>query len=337
MSERILLSHGSGGQVSHDLIRDLFVAYFDNPILLQQTDSAILEHGMENLAFTTDAYVIDPLFFPGGDIGKLAICGTVNDLAVAGAVPAYISVGFIIEEGFALEDLERIVVSMKKEAELAGVTIVTGDTKVVDHGKADKLFINTSGIGMLLKTRRNLSLGRHIIPGDKILVNGTMGDHGIAVMAERENLELNSTLQSDCASLNHLIQDVLSHHKEVKMIRDITRGGLGTILCELTKERNFGIAIREEAIPVDEQVKGVCEILGLEPLYVANEGKFLMITGPEEAEAILETIRSNPLGKQAAVIGEVIDFAQGQVLMETVIGGKRIIEMLSGEQLPRIC
>ena len=337
MSETILLSHGSGGQMSHDLINDLFVSYFDNSILTSQTDSAVLNIPPEDLSFTTDSYVVDPVFFPGGDIGKLAVCGTVNDLAVSGAVPKYLSAGFIIEEGFELEKLERIVSSMATEARKAGVQIVTGDTKVVDRGKADKIFINTAGIGILDPKFKQLSYGKNITSGDKVIVNGTMGDHGVAIMAKRENLGIKSHLESDCASLNHIIERVLKSHSEVKLMRDITRGGLATVLCEITDEDKFGIAIEEEQIPVKEEVNGMCEILGLDPLYIANEGKFLIIAGEKEAEAILQTLRSDPLGADAAIIGEVVDSGYGKVLLKTEIGGTRIVDMLAGEQLPRIC
>ena len=283
MGKTILLSHGSGGEMSHDLINDLFLKYFDNPILASQTDSAVLNIPPENVSFTTDSYVIDPVFFPGGDIGKLAVCGTVNDLAVSGAVPKYLSAGFIIEEGFELEDLERIVASMSEEAKKAGVQIVTGDTKVVDRGKADKIFINTAGIGVVKPEFKNLSYGRDIKPGDKLILNGTMGDHGVTVMAKRESLGGKSHLKSDCASLNHLIESVLNSYNDVKLVRDITRGGLATVLCEIIDKDRFGITIEEEKIPVKDEVNGMCEILGLDPLYIANEGKFLMIAGENEA------------------------------------------------------
>ena len=337
MSERILLSHGSGGQMSRDLINDLFVRYFDNSILASQTDSAVLNISPADVSFTTDSYVIDPIFFPGGDIGKLAVCGTVNDLAVSGAIPKYLSAGFIIEEGFELEKLERIVSSMAAEAKKAGVQIVTGDTKVVDRGKADKIFINTSGIGVLNPKFKQLSYGKKIIPGDKIIVNGTMGDHGVTIMAKRENLGIKSHLESDCASINHVIESVLKSYNEVKLLRDITRGGLATVLCEIMDEDKFGITIEEKQIPVKDEVNGMCEILGLDPLYIANEGKFLMIAGKDEAESILKTLRSDALGKDAAIIGEVVDSAHGKVLLKTEIGGTRIVDMLAGEQLPRIC
>jgi len=337
MSRTILLSHGSGGQMSHDLINDMFIRYFDNDVLNTQTDSAVLNIPPEHISFTTDSYVIDPVFFPGGDIGKLAVCGTVNDLAVSGAVPKYLSAGFIIEEGFEYGKLERIVKSMAEEAKRAGVHIVTGDTKVVNRGKADKIFINTSGIGILNTKFKGLSYGKDITPGDKIIVNGTMGDHGVAIMAERENLGINSHLESDCASINHIIDLVLKSHNDVKLMRDITRGGLATVLCEITDKDKFGIAIEEEHIPVKDQVNGMCEILGLDPLYIANEGKFLMIAGENEAEAILQTLKSDVLGRDASIIGEVVDSAPGKVLLKTEIGGTRIVNMLAGEQLPRIC
>ncbi len=337
MSNTILLSHGSGGQMTHDLINDLFVRYFDNDVLSAQTDSAVLNIPPEHLSFTTDSYVIDPVFFPGGDIGKLAVCGTVNDLAVSGAVPKYLSAGFIIEEGFEYEKLERIVKSMAEEAKRAGVHIVTGDTKVVNRGKADKIFINTAGIGILDAKFKHLSYGKDIKPGDKIIINGPIGDHGVSVMAERENLGVKSHLKSDCASLNHIIERVLTSHNDIKLLRDITRGGLATVLCEIMDKDKFGIAIEEEKIPVKEEVNGMCEILGLDPLYIANEGKFLMVAGENEAEAILQTLRNDSLGTEASIIGEVIDSTHGKVLLKTVIGGTRVVDMPAGEQLPRIC
>jgi len=337
MSNTILLSHGSGGQMTHDLINDLFVRYFDNDVLSAQTDSAVLNIPPEHLSFTTDSYVIDPVFFPGGDIGKLAVCGTVNDLAVSGAVPKYLSAGFIIEEGFEYEKLERIVKSMAEEAKRAGVHIVTGDTKVVNRGKADKIFINTAGIGILDAKFKHLSYGKDIKPGDKIIINGPIGDHGVSVMAERENLGVKSHLKSDCASLNHIIERVLTSHNDIKLLRDITRGGLATVLCEIMDKDKFGIAIEEEKIPVKEEVNGMCEILGLDPLYIANEGKFLMVAGENEAEAILQTLKNDSLGTEASIIGEVVDSTHGKVLLKTVIGGTRVVDMPAGEQLPRIC
>ncbi len=337
MSNTILLSHGSGGQMSHDLITDLFVRYFDNDVLKAQTDSAVLNISPGHISFTTDSYVIDPVFFPGGDIGKLAVCGTINDLAVSGAAPEYLSAGFIIEEGFEYDKLERIVKSMAEEARRAGVHIVTGDTKVVNRGKADKIFINTAGVGIINSSYRDVSYGHSIQPGDKIIVNGTLGDHGVTIMAERENLGIKSYLESDCASLNFLIERILSARKDVKLMRDLTRGGLATVLTEIVKDKPYGITIEEDQIPVKEDVTGMCDILGLEPIYIANEGKMLMVAGEKDTESILEIMKDDTLGREASVVGEVVETNQGQVLMETEIGGTRIVDRLAGEQLPRIC
>uniref|UniRef100_UPI0032175372 hydrogenase expression/formation protein HypE n=1 Tax=uncultured Draconibacterium sp. TaxID=1573823 RepID=UPI0032175372 len=336
-SEKIVMSHGSGGKRSHDLIQNLFFRYFDNDILSQASDSAIFETSASNLAFTTDSFVVDPLVFPGGDIGKLAICGTVNDLAVAGAVPKYISVGFIIEEGLAFSVLECVVKSMVSTALRAGVKIITGDTKVVNKGKCDKLFINTSGVGELAPKFKKISLGEQIQPGDKIMVNGFIADHGIAVMSARNELKVQADVLSDCAPLNNLIEHVLEVAENVRFMRDATRGGLATVLVEVIQQKGFGIDIVEEKIPVRENVKGMCEFFGFDPLYVANEGKVVMIVPACDAEKVLEVMQKNELGKEAEIIGEVVTDHPGKVVMQTQIGGKRIIDMLPGDQLPRIC
>lgn len=336
-SKHILLSHGSGGKLSRDLISNLFVKYFNNDTLDQQTDSAILNMDMKKLSFTTDSYVVDPIFFRGGNIGKLAVCGTVNDLAVSGAKPLYLSCGFIIEEGFALEDLETIVASMAEEAAKARVKIVTGDTKVVNKGKCDKIFINTAGIGQLEKKYENISFGKDISPGDKIILNGSIGDHGIAILAARESLSFQSDVSSDCASLNGLIDLMLSASPNIKFMRDATRGGLATVLCELAESKNLGIEVDESKVPVKEIVTGTCEIFGFDPLYLANEGKVVAVAGSNDADAILEAMHQHPLGKSASIIGEVTAAHAGKVLMQTAVGGHRIIDMLAGEMLPRIC
>lgn len=335
--DRILLSHGSGGKLSHNLISDLFVKYFDNPILNASTDSAILNLDSKHLAFTTDSYVVDPIFFPGGNIGKLAVCGTVNDLSVSGAEPVYISCGLIIEEGFAFKDLETIVKSMSDEAKKAGVLIVTGDTKVVDKGKCDKIFINTSGIGVLKEKNKNISFGNDIKAGDKIIVNGYIGDHGIAILSARNALNVTAEVSSDCASLNKIIQRALNASDNVRFIRDATRGGLATVLCELSEKGKFGIEISESSIPVRENVRGLCELLGFDPLYVANEGKFVMVVSKNDAEAVLAELKKDELGKHSVIIGEITNEHQGKVILNTEIGGKRIVDMIAGEQLPRIC
>jgi hydrogenase expression/formation protein HypE len=337
MSKTILLGHGSGGKLSNDLIKDLFVKYFSNDILKEQTDAAVIQVASKNLAFTTDSFVVDPIFFPGGDIGKLAVAGTVNDLAVSGSKPLFLSASFIIEEGFSLADLERIVKSMAQEAKVAGISIVTGDTKVVNRGKCDKVFINTSGVGGLLPKHINIGKGSNIQPGDKIIVNGTIGDHGMAVMAAREELSFTTDIKSDCACLNHLIGETLAVTDQIRFMRDATRGGLATVLCELAEKKNFGIEINEAALPVNENVRGMCELLGFDPLYVANEGKVVMVVGKKDAEKVLETLRKNKLGKEAAIIGEIVNEHLGRAWLTTGIGGRRIIDMLAGEQLPRIC
>ena len=274
--QNILLAHGSGGGMMHELIGDMFLKHFSNSILNEQTDSAILEAGSSEIAFTTDSFVIDPLFFPGGNIGKLAVCGTVNDLAVSGAVPLYLSVSFIIEEGFPVRDLEKIVRSLAAEAKKAGVLIVTGDTKVVNKGKCDKLFINTAGIGRLKKENRHISKALNLQEGDVIIINGNIGDHGLAVMNAREAFNFKTLVESDCACLNHLIQDVLDKYP-VKFMRDPTRGGVATVMNELASKTNFGIEISESDLPVKNGVKAMCEILGFDPLHIANEGKVLIV------------------------------------------------------------
>ncbi len=335
--DNILLGHGSGGKLSHDLIENLFAKHFKNPILEQQSDSAIIPFNGSHIAYTTDSFVVDPIFFPGGNIGNLAIAGTVNDLAVSGATPLYLSVGFIIEEGFPYSDLEKIVISMAEDAKEAGVAIVTGDTKVVDKGKCDKVFINTSGIGILDKKNTNISSGSGIKPGDKIIINGSIGDHGMSVMAARNELNIRTHIKSDCACLNHIIADVLKSSDKIKFMRDATRGGLGTILSELVKNNNFGIQINEEELVIHENVRGLCELLGFDPLYVANEGKVVMVVGSEDAEEVLNTMKKSPFGKEASIIGEISQDHVGMAWLNTIVGGKRVIEMLSGQQLPRIC
>jgi hydrogenase expression/formation protein HypE len=337
MEKHILLGHGSGGILSHELISSLFVKHFSNPVLLQQGDSALLDVEKGKLAYTTDSYVVDPVFFPGGNIGKLAVCGTVNDLAVSGAVPKYISAGFIIEEGFSMAELEEIVVSMAEEAKRAGVMIVTGDTKVVNRGQCDKIFINTSGIGVLDEKYANISSGKRISAGDKIIINGSVAQHGMAIMAVRNFGSFQTDIQSDCASLNHLIREVLDSGADVKFMRDATRGGLATVVCEIAAKRENGVLLHEENIPVDENVRGMCELLGFDPLYVANEGKVVMIVGAGDEAKVLKVMRAHALGTNAVAIGEITTQYPGRAVMQTGIGGKRIIDMLAGEQLPRIC
>jgi hydrogenase expression/formation protein HypE len=335
MSEYISLNHGSGGSLTDNLIRSVFVKRFGSTEPL--TDSAVLKETGLLLAFTTDSYVVDPIFFPGGDIGKLAVCGTVNDLAVSGAEPRDISASFIIEEGFFVHDLILIADSMSLEAKKAGVKIVTGDTKVVEKGKCDKIFITTSGIGILSPDHEHISTGTKVKPGDKLIINGPVGNHAIAVLGARKKLTFNSPVDSDCASLNHLISRVLDECDEIHFMRDLTRGGLATALNELTKIIFSGIVINESSVPVEEPVKGLCEILGFDPLYLANEGKALFVVGDEKHKKVLDVLRSQPLGKFSEVIGEVVENNRNQVILNTSVGGKRILEMPSGMQLPRIC
>ena len=335
--DKILLSHGNGGRMMHHLIENLFLKYFENPILNEQTDAAILTVDSPEMAFTTDSFVIDPLFFPGGNIGKLAVCGTVNDLAVSGADPLYISVAFIIEEGFSMKELELIVRSLAEEAVKAQVIVVTGDTKVVNKGKCDKLFINTAGIGSVRKENRLVSKARNIQPGDLIIINGTIGDHGLAVMSARESFNFKTPVVSDCASLNHLIRQVLDQSSRVKFMRDPTRGGVATVLNELAGKTGLGIEIDESALPVTRGVTAMCELLGFDPLHIANEGKVLIVADPVEGDHILEIMKKNNLGKQSAIIGRITGDHPGKVMLKTETGGRRIIDSLTGDPLPRIC
>jgi hydrogenase expression/formation protein HypE len=337
MNKTILLGHGSGGLMTSDLIRDLFVKYFNNPVLDLLTDSAIAQVEATLLAFTTDSFVVDPVFFPGGDIGKLAVCGTVNDLSVSGAKPLFLSSAFIIEEGFPISDLEKIVQSMAGEAKKAGVQIITGDTKVVKKGQCDKIFINTAGIGLIEKRYAGISKGTLIKPDDQLIVNGFLGDHEIAILSAREKLMFEEPVHSDVASLNQLITPLLEAGIEIHFMRDITRGGVATILAEISATRNFGLLVDEDSIPVREQVSGICEIYGFNPLYLANEGKVLIIVAPESAGPALKMMQQHSLGKEARIIGKVTLANPGKVLMKSSIGGTRIIDKIASEQLPRIC
>jgi hydrogenase expression/formation protein HypE len=332
----ILLGHGSGGVLSHKLLSDLIIPALSGTPLSGQDDAAVLDIDAGRIAFTTDSYVVDPIFFPGGDIGSLAVNGTVNDLAMVGATPLYVSCGLIIEEGFSRKELSVIVASMRRAADLAGVRIVTGDTKVVPRGKADRIFINTAGIGVF-DVATPLS-GANAKPGDKVIVSGTIGDHGIAVMAAREGLSLATEIQSDCAALNGLVKEMMAlAGGSVRVLRDPTRGGVATTIKEIAVQSDVTITLDEAALPVDPAVRGVCSILGLDPLYVANEGKLLAVVAPAAAEALLERMRQHPLGKNSAIIGEVATAGVGKVQMKTAVGGVRSVEMLAGEQLPRIC
>ncbi len=337
MSRTILLGHGSGGKLTGDLIKKSFIEYFDNPVLKAMTDSAVINIEDKLLAFTTDSYVVDPIFFPGGDIGKLSVCGTINDIAVSGAEPLFISASFIIEEGFSIDELEKVTKSMSNEAHKAGVKIVTGDTKVVNKGQCDKIFINTAGIGILEKKFENISAGKNIRSGDKIIVNGYMGDHGIAVMGARENIKFETEIKSDCASLNHLIKSVLDSGADVKFMRDITRGGLATVVSEITAGRKFGISINEVDLPVRESVRGMCEIFGYDPMFLANEGKVLMIVSGNSSGIAIKTMKQNEFGGDSEIIGEITADNPGKAILQSVAGGTRIIDRLTGEMLPRIC
>ena len=334
-NDKILLDHGSGGKISHRLTTDMLLPVFDNPILAQLNDGAIFELEGLRIAFSTDSYTVDPIFFPGGSIGDLAINGTVNDVAMCGGNPVYLSVGLIIEEGFAVKDLEKIVAEMGKAAEIAGVTVVTGDTKVVPKGAVDKIFINTSGLGLIPQDIDIAS--HHARPGDQIILSGTIADHGIAILTQREGLSFETSITSDTAPLNHMVNRMFSASKDIHVLRDPTRGGVGTALNEIAEKSQTGIRIYEERIPLKNEVAATCELLGFDPLYLANEGKLLAFVSPSDTDAVLAAIRENPFGKDATVIGEVVEDHSGQVIMETRIGGSRIVDMLAGEQLPRIC
>ncbi|MFC2056303.1 hydrogenase expression/formation protein HypE [Chloroflexota bacterium] len=336
MQDRVLLAHGSGGKLSHDLIEKSFVSTLSNPILNKLDDSAVFElGGSGRLAFTTDSYVVSPIFFPGGDIGKLAVCGTVNDLAMSGATPLYLSLSFIIEEGLLITDLEKIVGSVYQAAAEAGVKIVAGDTKVVDQGSADKLFINTSGVGVV-PSGVDIS-GANARPGNKVIVSGTLGDHGIAIMSQREGLKFSSALKSDCAPLNQLVIEMLQGSRCINCLRDPTRGGLATSLNEIANQSGVGIEIEEKLILVRDEVRGACELLGLDPLYIANEGKLVAVVASADADKVLAKIRRTQYGHEAAIIGEVVNGHPGRVVIKTPYGSSRILDMLSGELLPRIC
>jgi hydrogenase expression/formation protein HypE len=331
----ILLAHGGGGRLMHQLIEQVFMPAFGNPALDSRHDAAVLEVGGVRLAFTTDSYVVRPLFFPGGDIGTLAVNGTVNDLAMAGARPLYLSAGFILEEGLPMDTLSQVTASMQRAAAEAGVTIVTGDTKVVDRGKADEVFINTAGIGVVEHDRTIAP--RSVQPGDAVILSGDLGRHGIAIMAVREGLAFESAIESDCAPLAAPVLELLSSGVEVHCLRDLTRGGLASALNEIAEAAGHTIAIEEKGIPVREDVHGACEILGFDPLYVANEGRFAAFVAPADAGRAVEILRRHPVASLACVIGSVAEATLPLVILKSQIGSNRIVDMLSGEQLPRIC
>ncbi len=337
---RIVLAHGGGGKLSNELVENLFLPVFSNETLDSLSDSASLDISEYlkdggRLSYSTDSFVVQPLFFRGGNIGNLAVNGTVNDVAMAGAKPLFLSVGFIIEEGFEVESLGRIVQTMGEQARLAGVKIVTGDTKVVDKGKGDGLFINTSGIGVIPK---DVNLAPNLAkPGDVVIVSGEIGLHGVAIMSEREGLDFDAPIESDCANLNFLVEEMLEVTKEIRVMRDPTRGGIASALNEIASASNVGIALIERDVPVPKIVKSACEFLGLDPFYVANEGKLLAIVPREKADELLETMQKNEFGEKAAIIGEVVEAHPGMVVAKTGIGGTRVVDMQLGEQLPRIC
>ena len=336
----INLAHGSGGKAMRDLIEDVFVGAFDNPMLAALEDQAVFPlaelalHG-NRLAFTTDTFVVDPLFFPGGDIGTLAVAGTVNDLAMSGAKPLFLSCGMVLEEGLSADVLRRVVASMKRTAEAAGVAIVTGDTKVVERGAADKLFINTTGVGVVPEGV-NIS-ARNARVGDAVIINGHLGDHGTAILIARNQLGVECAVESDCQPLGGLVAAMIAACPDIHCLRDATRGGVATVLNEFAESSGVAIRIRESALPMREEVKGACEILGLDPLYLANEGKLVAIVPGDRADQVLAAMRAHPAGRDAAIIGEVSEAPAGVVVLHTLFGGQRIVDMLVGEQLPRIC
>ncbi len=333
--DAVLLGHGSGGKMSADLLRDLFLPAFQNPILARQDDQAIVEIQGLRVAFTTDSFVVKPLFFPGGDIGSLAVNGTVNDLAMGGAEPLFLSVAFILEEGLPMDVLRKVTESVRNATARAGVQIVTGDTKVVEKGSGDGLFINTSGIGLVPDgVRLSANQAR---PGDFVILSGSIGDHGITILSQREGLAFESPMESDTAALHTLVADMLRASSEIRCLRDPTRGGLSSSLNEIAACSAVGIELRESAIPVRDEVQGACEILGLDPMYVANEGKLVAIAAPAGAEPLVEAMRRNPLGRDAQIIGTVTEAHPGMVTMRTRLGTSRIVDLLTGDQLPRIC
>lgn len=334
-SKQVLLAHGSGGKLSQELVRQIFVDELANETLSRMDDAACFNLEGGRLAFTTDSYVVSPIFFPGGDIGKLAVCGTVNDLSTSGAIPMYLSLAMIIEEGLPLDELARVVQSIKAAAAEAGVSIVTGDTKVVNRGKADKLFVNTSGIGVI-PPGLDIS-GINARPGDIVMLSGSIGDHGMAIMAQREGFNFKVPVESDCAPLSGMIRSMLEASKNIHVLRDPTRGGLATTLNEIAAQSNAGININESSIPVKDAVRTACELLGFDPLYVANEGKMIAIVAREDADKVLQVMRGYRYGSEAAVIGQVTAERPGKVILTTALGTRRVLDMLSGELLPRIC
>ena len=333
--DRILLGHGSGGKLSAELMRDIFLPAFRNPILAGMNDQAVVQLNGSRVAFTTDTFVVKPLFFRGGDIGSLSVHGTVNDLAMGGAQPLFLSVAFIIEEGLPMSTLARVTASLGKAAEYAGVRVVTGDTKVVEKGSGDGLFINTTGLGLVPE---GISISAdQARPGDAVILSGSIGEHGIAILAEREGIEFDTPVESDSAALHTLVADMLAVTKSIRCLRDPTRGGVSSALNEIAAQSRVGILLDEPAIPIREEVRGACEMLGLDPLYVANEGKLIAIVGPGHESELLATMRKHSLGRKAQRIGTITETNPGWVRMRTVLGTTRIVDMLAGDQLPRIC
>lgn len=334
--DKIVMGHGSGGRLMNDLIKNVFYPYLENPPLSKGDDAGVVKvNQCTDLAISTDSHVVWPLFFPGGDIGSLAVCGTVNDVAMLGGLPAYLTAGFILEEGLDVETLQRVLFSMHHAAHEAGIQIVAGDTKVVERGKADGLYITTAGVGKLIP---GIELGgRFAQPGDVVIVSGTLGDHGIAVLAARGDLGFDTDVQSDIAPLNHMIEDMLESSELVHVLRDPTRGGLASTLNEIAGQSGVCITLNEDTIPVSPQVQATCEILGFDPLYIANEGKLVAIVGREDADLVLEVIKKNTYGSNARIIGEVHENPENRVLMKTTLGSTRVVDTLSGELLPRIC
>ncbi len=333
--DRIVLAHGGGGSLTRELIEGVFVPEFENPLLRPLDDSAILVMNGKGYAFTTDSYVVTPYFFPGGDIGKLAVCGTVNDLAMQGAEPFWLSLSFILEEGLPLADLRRIVESIRKTAAEVGVQIVTGDTKVVERGKCEGLYINTTGIGQIVTP--NWLGSANARPGDVVIVNGPLGEHGVAVMSSRSGISFQTSVVSDCAPLWSLVKEILNTGVEIHAMRDLTRGGLAAAVCDIARASGVGIRLNEAVIPINREVRGACDLLGLDPLTIANEGKLIVFCRTIDAERVLAAMKRHPLGKSACVIGEVKDKPKGMPLLHTTIGGERIIDVPTGEDLPRIC
>ncbi len=336
MNEKITLDHGSGGRASHDLIKNLLLQVFNSKTLAPMEDSALVQIGQEKIAFSTDSFVVDPIFFPGGNIGDLAINGTVNDIAMRGAQPLYISVAMIIEEGFPISDLEKVIQSIKKSADIAEVEIITGDTKVVPKGKADKIFINTTGIGVL---RQNFDISAaNAVPGDHVILSGTMADHGVTIVSKQEGLQISGNFQSDSAALNHIIQKLLGHAQHhIHVLRDPTRGGVATTLNEIAESSKMGIRLKEDSLPIRNDVRGACELLGLDPLYLANEGKFLIFVEPSVSEQVIQILKEDKLGKDSQIIGQVTEENPGKVLIDSPLGTSRLLDMLHGTPLPRIC